>query len=113
LNDRLYNVKANPIVNKTEIVATAHLKLAYAKKLSEMESDALKADSATQDARSKLVDASAKVSDLRAQFQRSLGREQKVLTARKEMDDAKVARAGAAAIYDGALEARDIALDYA
>ena len=43
--------------NKAEIIATAHLKLAYATKMSDMESMALKSDSATQDARAKLIEA--------------------------------------------------------
>ena len=113
LNDRLFNLKANPTANKSEIIATAELKLAYATKVSDMESDALKADSPTQDAKSRLIDAAAKTADLRAQFQRSLHRDKTVLAARREMQDAKVARVAASAMLDGALEARDIALDYA
>ncbi len=113
LNDRLYSLKANPQANKAEIIATAHLKLAYATKMSDMESSALKSDSATQDARAKLIEASAKVSDLRAAFQRSVRHDQKYLVAQKELEDARVARVAAAALLDGALEARDLALEYA
>jgi len=113
LNDRLYNLKANPEANRSEIIATAELKLAYATKVSDMESDAIKSDSATQDAKTKLVDASSKVSDLRSAFQRSLRRDQKVVAARRDMQDARVARVASSAMLDGAIEAREIALDYA
>jgi hypothetical protein len=113
LNDRLYNLKANPEANRTEIIATAELKLAYATKASDMESDAIKADSAVQDAKTKLVDASSKVSDMRSAFRRSVRRDPKVALARRDLDDARVARVTASAMLDGAVEARDIALDYA
>ena len=113
LNERLYNLKANPEANRTEIIATAELKLAYATKVSDMESDAIKADSATQEAKTRLVEASGKVSDMRSAFQRSLRRDPKVALARRDMDDARVARVTSSALLDGALEARDIALDYA
>jgi hypothetical protein len=113
VNSKLEELKDNPIANQAEIVATARLKLAYAKALGTMESNALQADAATQDAKTRLVDASAKVSDLRAAFARSLRRDPKVLAARQDFQDARVDRAAAAALYDGALEARDIAMDYA
>ena len=113
LNERLYNLKANPEANRTEIIATAELKLAYATKVSDMESDAVKSDSAVQDAKTKLVDASGKVSDMRSAFRRSVRRDPKVALARRDMDDARVARVTAAALLDGAIEARYIALDYA
>jgi hypothetical protein len=113
LNEKLFNLKANPVANKAEIVATAQLKLAYARKLSAMEANALQSDSAVQDAKTKLVDASAKISDLRAQFQRNVRRDPKMLAARKDYQDAQIARATSTALLAGALEARDIALDYA
>ena len=73
----------------------------------------LKGDSAVQDAKTKLVDASGKVSDMRSAFKRSVRRDPKVALARRDMDDARVARVTSSALLDGAIEARDIALDYA
>lgn len=113
LNDRLFNLKSKSAANKAEIIATAQLKLAYATKISDMESDALLADSAAQDAKTQLVSASAKVTDLRAAFRRSVKRDQTFVAARKEMDEAKVVKAGATAFLDGAVEARNIAMTYA
>jgi len=91
----------------------AQLKLSYGQKLSGMDADALAADSATQDAKAKLIDANTRLSDLRAQFARSVRRDPKVLAARQDMQDAKVTRVAAAALLDGAYDAREIALEYA
>src|SRR5436190_1972938 len=113
LNDRLHALRANPTANKAEIVATAQLKLAYATRMSEMESDALKADSGAQTARTQLVEASTKLTELRAKFQRSIKRDQTFVAARNQMDDARINRVGAAAYLEGAYESRNIALDYA
>jgi hypothetical protein len=113
LNEKLVVLNDHPETNRDQIVATAKLRLAYARRLSAMEGEALGADSAVQAARSRFMEAAAKLSDLRASFARSLRRDTKVVAARQQMEDARVDRAAAHAVLVGAIEARDIALDYA
>ena len=102
----------NPQANKSEILATAELKLAYATRMSDIEADALKDDTAVLDAKAALMQASGKVSDLCAEFALAAPRS-KVHRGQRDMDDAKIARATSAALLDGAIEARNIAMDYA
>src|SRR5262249_635714 len=87
LNERLFQLKAHPEANAAEIRATAELKLAYARQMSEMESDALKGDSDTQDARAKYMDATSRLTEMRAAFARSVRRDHKFVAAKKEMED--------------------------
>ena len=113
LSDRIEVLKSRKETNKIELLASAELKLAYATKVSDMENDALKADAEVQTAKANLVDASTRVSEMRASFQRSVRRNEKFVSARKDWQDARVDKVATAAMVEGALDAREIALRYA
>ena len=74
LGRKLEQLHATAAINREEIIATAHVKLDYASRLSDRENAALAADSAVQDAKRRMVDAGAKVNDLRSHFARSVKR---------------------------------------
>jgi hypothetical protein len=113
LNERLEDLKTEPLTNKAEILATASLKLDYARRLSEMESDALEGDSAYQDAKIRLREASIRVTDLRNAFRRSIKRNETFVAARNTMERSKIEFLASDAYFQTSVDAANAALDYA
>lgn len=113
LNERLEDLKGDPYPNKPEIMATASLKLDYARRMSEMESDALEADPAYQDAKLRLREANIRVTDLRNAFQQSIKRNEMFVSARNTMERSKVEFLASDAFFQTSLDAANAALDYA
>jgi hypothetical protein len=66
-----------------------------------------------QIAKGNLVDASARVSQMRNDFQRSIKRNDKFVAARQDYQNARVEKVASASLAEGAIEARNIALTYA
>ena len=95
------------------LMATATLKLSYASAASAMESAALSADEHVQTTRNRLVVAGQKTASLRTDFERSIRRSAEFLAARRNLDDSRIARITAEAFLDGAIDARDFAMNYA
>jgi hypothetical protein len=95
------------------VLATATLKLSYASAASAMEAAALAADERVQETRARLVSAGQKTATLRSDFARHVHRSQEFLAARRNFDDSRIARITADAFLDGAIDARDYALNYA
>jgi hypothetical protein len=95
------------------ILATATLKLSYASAASAMEVAALSADSDVMQTRARLITAGDKVGQMRTDFDRQVRRNPEFLAARRNLDEARIARLTAEAFLDGALDARSVALDYA
>ena len=95
------------------VMATATLKLSYASSASAMEAAALAADERVQETRAKLVSAGQKTAALRAEFERHVRRSTEFLSARRSFDDSRIARITADAFCDGAIDARNYALNYA
>jgi len=96
-----------------EILALATIKLRYAMKASNREVEALQQSSDVREARSQLVNASSKVSNLRTRFADDLREDPDLIAARKAVFDQKVAWVASQAYLGGLIEARGIALDYA
>lgn len=106
-------LRQNPKVDPHRLAALARVKLNYATLERDRERVALANDPAVEAARRRLADASAKVSRLRSQFDRQVADDAGLAELRAAIDKARVNHLGAAAYLDGALEARDYALDYA
>ncbi len=112
LANTLDELQANPSGNRARIDATAAVKMQYGTKVSRMESDALLADSNVQDAKAQFVDASNHLTDLRAQFARSIRRDSVFVAARDQLEGARIQRDTSLAFLDGAVQAANIAMNY-
>jgi hypothetical protein len=95
------------------VLATATLKLSYASSASAMEVAALAADADVMQTHARLLEAADKVAAMRTDFERSIRRSPEFLAARRNLDEARIARLTAEAFLDGAIDARGVALDYA
>lgn len=113
LGETLVELHKNPTANAARIDAAAAVKLQYATKLSAMESDALLADKTVQDTKAQFLDASDRVADLRAEFARSMPRDPTFVAARNQVEEARIDRTTSQALLEGAVQARDIAMNYA
>jgi len=113
MSRKLEDLHEHPQQNREEILATASVKLDYTSKMSEMESDALAADTNVKQARTRLVEAGTRVADMRGQFKRFAKRDATFVSARNQMDDARIAFLGADAYFQYSTTAATIALDYA
>lgn len=105
--------QTDAVANAGEIRAFADLRLEYSTKASGMEVDALMADSAYQEARTRLVEASQRVSQLQDNFNRSIKRNVEFVAARNLMSNLNIAYLSSDAYLQSAIEARNIALTYA
>ena len=114
LKDRIEELtQSDATANAGEIRAFADLRLEYSTKASGMEVDALMADSTYQEARTRLVDVSQRVSQLRENFNRSIKRNVEFVAARNLMSNLNIAYLSSDAYLQSAIEARNIALTYA
>ncbi len=96
-----------------ELVTLALVKLEYAQLATDMEVSALKNDSKVADARSKLIAAGTRAQAVRENFDRTVRNSQELASIRKSIEDARVAYITAEAYRDGAVDAANVALDYA
>jgi hypothetical protein len=94
------------------VLATATLKLSYASAASAMEVASLSADADVMQTHARLIQAAEKIGVMRADFERGIHRNPEFLAARRNLDDARIARLTADAFYNGALDARNIAMNY-
>lgn len=104
------NANADYVEN---VLAMATVKLGYLSQLSAMETAALSADKGVQDARNALVDSGARGRELRRSFDRKVRRDENFLANRGRIDDLRINKIVASAFLESAINARDIALDYA
>ena len=98
---------------KEMLLAMASQKLQYASDAHNLETAATDQDAALQDARRKMVQASAHVAELRAQFDTSVRTNPQILQARRNLEDARVALITSEAYRDAAAAAGYLASDYA
>jgi len=96
-----------------DMLAMATVKLGYMSQLSAMETAALSADKGVQDARTALTDSSTRSHELRRTFDRKIRRDENFLASRGRIDDLRINRVVAATFLESAINARNIALDYA
>ena len=98
---------------REQVLALASQKLQYASDAHAMEVAALEKDPALQDARQKMVQASARVAELRAKLDASVRNNPQILTARRNLEDARVAVITSEAYLNAAAAAGYLATDYA
>ena len=114
LDDERYSTDRISSADAIEnMMAIATVKLGYAATASAMETAAMNADGAVQDARNKLIEASAKARDSRKGFDRQVRRDPEFLARRGRMEEANIDYVVASAFLESAIIARTIALDYA
>jgi len=113
LKKKLELLNDNPRENYEDIVATAAVRLNYGTKITQMESDALAGDQTVVNAKKQMTDAGLRVAAMRQAFERTIRRDEQFLAARNAMDDAKIAQLTSDAYLQAAVNAREIALDYA
>ena len=116
MGDRIAKLRASskPGQMPREILlAMASQKLQYATRAHEMETSALEKDAPLQEARQKMVQASARVSELRSKFDTSVRSNPQIQQARRNLEDARVALITAEAYENAAAAAGSVATDYA
>lgn len=113
--DRLAKVRAmakpNP-VPREDLLAMASQKLQFASDAHNMEREALEKDAAVQDARQKMVQASARANELRNSFDTSIRVNPQIVQARHNLEQARVDLITAEAYYSAATVAGAVATDY-
>ncbi|HEX8324281.1 MAG TPA: hypothetical protein VF595_10245 [Tepidisphaeraceae bacterium] len=102
-----------PKPDPTRLAGMAKLKLQYVKDNRKLEVSALERDQAYQDARRRHLDAAARVSEMRSTQAFAVASDQSLAALRKQVADARIERLTANAFYESALQARNIAVDYA
>lgn len=95
------------------IAAVAKVKLSYIADNRKLETDALARDSAYQDARRKYVAAAQRVIELRQANALTIATDDDLLTLRRQVAEARIAKLTSAAYLDSAVRARNIAVRYA
>ena len=100
-------------IPREQLLALASQKLQFASDAHAMEAAALDKDDALKDARQKMVQASARVADLRTQFDLSVRNNPQILQARRNLEDARVALITSQAYLNAASAAGYLATDYA
>lgn len=108
-----YRAMARPgQIPREDLLALASQKLQYASDAHNMEREALDKDAAVQDARQKMVQASAKATELRTAFDTSIRMNPQIAQARRAVDEAHVELITAEAYYTAAAAAGQVATDY-
>jgi hypothetical protein len=113
IGDKLEIRRASKDATKDEIVALATLKMEYASDARSMEVTVLSGDSNVDAARQRLITASQRVVQLRADYDDSLRDNPQILAARETLEDARIGLVTAQAYQDGATVVGQAALDYA
>jgi hypothetical protein len=110
--DKLRAMSKPGPVPREDLLAAASQKLQYASDAHNMERDALDKDPALQEARQKMVQASARVADLRAVFDNSVRMNPQIVQARRNLEMARVELITAEAYYSASAAASAVATDY-
>ena len=113
LTDQIVTARDDRRPYDDEIMAMAQVKMGYASTASAMESAALSADPDVQQARERLRRASTRLSELRAQHDLEIRNSPDLEIARRNVQDARVAKLAAEVNFIGVLEIAEEALDFA
>lgn len=113
LGSRISDEHDSKAPDKQQIVALSVAKLNYATVTHDLEVKVLVNDSNVQAARKKLVAAGDRLSDIKDKFEMQVRTSPEMAAIRRQMDDARISNIVAATYRDGAVEAANIALDYA
>jgi hypothetical protein len=101
-----------PYRDDADVVAIATLKMRVNRDARAMEREALAGNDRVRQAREDLARASARVSELRGNFERSLRDNDDLKQARDDLEEARVARLAAETYFLGANHAAGLALDF-
>jgi hypothetical protein len=112
MGDKLTALHSYPKKDNNHIVAVANVKLSHASVARDLEAAALASDPDARDARARLMAASDRVSELRANFERNLRRSDSVQAARIAYEASRTARLAAEGYLMGAVQVANEALDY-
>jgi len=113
LSERLDEPRTRRTLTPDEVVAMASLKMSYATEMRAIEAGALEREPTVRSAQDRLVTAGARVSELRQRYSDSLRVNPDVLMARRNLEDARVAKLTAEAYLHAAMVNGSYALDYA
>lgn len=113
LAEKIAIKRSNKDAPKEEILALATLKMEYASDARSMETTVLIADANLADARKRMIAASQKTVQMRADFDESLRDNPQILAARENLEDARIGLITSQAYANGAFAAGSAALDYA
>lgn len=113
LSDRIGIKRTNKETSKEEILAMATLKMEYASDARSMEAIVLSNDTDLADARKRMIAASQKAVQMRADFDDSLGDNPQILAARENLEDARIGLITSQAYLNGSSVVSSAALDYA
>jgi hypothetical protein len=112
LGAKLARRRADKDASKDEIVAMATLKMNYASDARAMEVEALSADPTLKPAHDRMVAASQRVSQMRAQLEDALHEAPEVVAARHNLENARIAMVEASAYAYASAVAGSTALNY-
>jgi hypothetical protein len=113
LTDKIAIKRGNKEISKDEILAMATLKMEYASDARSMESIVLSNDTELADARKRMIAASQKTVQMRADFDDSLADNPQILAARENLADARIGLITSQAYLSGSSVVSSAALDYA
>ncbi|QOV91835.1 hypothetical protein [Humisphaera borealis] len=113
LGEKLLDGRIHRSLSHEEVVAMASLKMSYATEMRAIEATALANEPSVKEAQDRLVQAGARVSEMRQGFEESLRINPDILLARRNLDDARIARLTSEAYLRATMVNGSYALDYA
>lgn len=113
LSQRLDDLRARRGLSQEEIIAMANLKMSYSTEMRSFETAAMNNEPSVKQSQDRLVAAGQRVSDLRQRYSDSLRMNPEVLIARRNLEDARIAKLTAEAYLHAAMTNGSYALDYA
>ena len=112
IGEQLAEGRASRSLSPAEILTMATLKMSYATDIRAMEASALNNEPDVKTAQDRLVNAGTRVAELRQRHDESLRTNPDILMARRNLDDARLAKLTAEAFLHAAYGAGVTALDY-
>lgn len=113
LSERLEDGRARHTLTPDEVVAMANLKMSYATEMRSIEVGALANEPSVRQSQDRLVSAGSHVSALRQSFDESVRVNPDILMARRNLEDARIAKLTADAYLRAATMNSSYAMDYA
>ena len=111
--EQLAEGRANRSLSPGEVLSMATLKMSYATDIRAMEANALNNEPDVKTSQDRLVAAGTRVADIRQRHDEALRTNPDILVARRNLEDARLAKLTAEAFLHGAYHAGITAMDYA
>lgn len=112
LASRLDDLRARRAISQEEVVVMANLKMSYATEMRVIEAQALSNEGSVRQSQERLVAAGGRLSTMRQTYSESLRVNPEVVSARRNLEDARIAKLTAEAYLYGATVNGSAALDY-